>query len=89
MSATTTTSKIFVSKDYHQDLSWYVVDNYTLSRLQPPSRPNSASLQETLANSAKRGLMDISAFPTQAKFMALQSQLGNVKNALEVGIFGG
>ncbi|KAA8646707.1 hypothetical protein EYZ11_013429 [Aspergillus tanneri] len=33
--------------------------------------------------------MDISAFPTQAKFMALQCRLGNVQNALEVGTLGG
>ncbi|KAE8337088.1 hypothetical protein BDV24DRAFT_154651 [Aspergillus arachidicola] len=86
---TTTTSQIFVSEDYNQDPNWYAVDNYTLSHLQPPTRPNHASLHQTLANSAKRGLEDISAFPTQAKFMALQCQLGGVKHALEVGTLGG
>lgn len=72
-----------------QSATWTAVDNYALSHLHPPTRPNHSALQRVLENSLARGLPDISSYPVLAKFFALQCTALNVKNVLEIGSLGG
>jgi len=70
------------------DPQWAAVDNYTLSHLHPPSRPNQECLAHALANSRENDLPDISSYATFGKFLALHCQMANVQEVLEVGTLG-
>ncbi|KAI9758710.1 MAG: hypothetical protein M4579_002885 [Chaenotheca gracillima] len=80
---------VFTGSYFEQDARWSAVDAYTISHLDKTSAPIHDALQSALANSIKRGLPDISSFPTQSKFIALQCRIGKVQHALEVGTLGG
>lgn len=81
----------FEKKDgsWVQNNTWTAVDGYTMSHLHPSTKPNASALQHTLDTSKAAGLPDISASPTQSKFMALQCRVLGVTHALEVGTLGG
>ncbi|KAI9705773.1 MAG: hypothetical protein M1820_005021 [Bogoriella megaspora] len=74
---------------YEHDPRWTAVDAYTLSSLHPASKPNSTSLTSCLSHSLASGLPDISASPSQGKFLALQCLASRATHALEVGTLGG
>ena len=76
-------------KNYDPDPRWQAVDDYTLERLHPSSRPNNAALTSALTESKKAGLPPISAGPVQAKFLSMMCTVGAVEHALEVGTLGG
>lgn len=76
-------------KGFTPNPAWAAVDNYTMSHLHPPSRPNHKHLEAALENSQAKGLPPIESSPVQSKFLALQCRLANVKNVLEVGTLGG
>ncbi|KAM7213476.1 O-methyltransferase [Rhypophila decipiens] len=72
-----------------RDQLWAAVDAYAFPHSHPTSRPNHKALEHALQASKAAGLPDISASPSQAKFMALQCRLLKVTHALEVGTLGG
>jgi predicted O-methyltransferase YrrM len=72
------------------DARWTAVDEYAFSKLHPStSTPSPTTLQNTLANSSKKGLPDIAVSPSQGKFLKLQAQLVKAQNILELGTLGG
>lgn len=81
----------FEKKDHSwvQNDVWTSVNGYTMSHFHPSTKPDASALQHALHTSKAAGLPDISASPTQSKFMALQCRVLGVSHALEVGTLGG
>ena len=85
------TTKVFATKytGYEQDPRAMAVEEYTLSHLHPPSRPNRKFLDNTLIKSSAEGLPPISTHPVFAKLLTLQCRAAGIKHILEIGTLGG
>ncbi|KAI1434930.1 O-methyltransferase [Xylaria sp. CBS 124048] len=81
--------KVFSLDPTHvQNKTWTAVDAYTLSHVNPSTKPHHQVLAAVLQNSIDQGLPDIATPPVLAKFYALQCKANNVKHALEFGTLG-
>ena len=74
---------------YETDRRWTAIDEYAISHLHPPTRPNHAGITHAATNSAAKGLDDIASPAVVGKFLALQCRMLNAKHALEFGTLGG
>ena len=79
----------FKSNEYEHDPRWSAVDEYVLSHVHPPSRPNHAALVNALETSLSKGLPDIATYAVFSKYLALQCRITGAKHALEIGTLGG
>ena len=70
------------------DSRWTAVDDYQYAHLHPKSQQLQSALDHAIENSARQGLDEISVYPSQGKFMALQCQIINAKHILEIGTLG-
>ncbi|MCJ1307592.1 hypothetical protein MMC25_001239 [Agyrium rufum] len=90
---TSTSGNIFTKEvnlyGWEQDPRWTACDQYSFQHLHPKSRPNIASLEESLDHAKANGLPTIESAPITAKMFALQCKAQNVKHVLEVGTLGG
>jgi phosphopantetheine--protein transferase-like protein len=74
---------------YEQDPRAGAVDQYTSSHLLASSRNKfHNALEEAYRNSLAKGLPDISCYPSQGKFLAIQARIARAENILEVGTLG-
>ncbi|KAJ5773359.1 hypothetical protein N7457_008255 [Penicillium paradoxum] len=67
---------------------WAGVDFYSMSHSHPASRPNTETLQNTLAASDANELPRYALSAPQAKFISLHCRTAGVVHALEVGTLG-
>lgn len=80
----------FKDEHFEQEDRSKAVDEYTTTHLLAPSRNKfHKALENAYNNSIENGLPDISCYPSQGKFLAIQIQIANAKNILEVGTLGG
>ena len=80
----------FSDSGYEQDPRAGLVDQYTSSHLLAPSRNrHHDALEKSYQNSVDKGLPDISCYPSQGKFLAIQARIARAENILEVGTLGG
>ena len=75
--------------EFETDSRWTAIEEYTMSHLHPPSRPDHAAITHAAENSAAKGLDDIAAPGAIGKFLALQCRMLNAKHVLEFGTLGG
>lgn len=80
----------FSELNYEQDPRAGAVDQYTSSHLLSPVRNKfHDALEQAYNNSKAKGLPDISCYPSQGKFLAIQVRMARAENILEVGTLGG
>ena len=75
--------------EFETDERWTAIDEYTVSHLHPPTRPNHAVITYAAENSAAKGLDDIATSAAIGKFLALQCRMLKAKHVLEFGTLGG
>ena len=82
----------FIAEDhgYEQDPRPAAVDEFTTAHLlAPSSNKYHSALENAYNNSLAKGLPDISCYPSQGKYLAIQVRITGAKNVLEVGTLGG
>jgi predicted O-methyltransferase YrrM len=85
-----TMTQKFTHINYEQDPRAGAVDKFTTSHLITPSHNKlHDALEKAFNNSVAQGLPDISCYPSQGKFLALQARIAHAENILEVGTLGG
>lgn len=85
-----TMAQKFAGSGYEQDPRAAAVDKFTTSHLLTPSRNKfHDALENVYKNSIAQGLPDISCYPSQGKFLAIQARIARAENILEVGTLGG
>lgn len=79
---------MYTGQEYEKDERWQAVDRYAVEQLDRNNTYNQA-LQEAKELGEQENLPNIEVSVMQGKFLAVQAQLINAKNILEVGTLGG